>query len=103
MRTRSLLMPAGVCAAIFSVLAAGQAPRRQRLNPVIGLLEQNKPVFGVYAPSSSPPGGRRSTGSAQASATGSSQTPGRADIGAPGGAPPALKRPLDLAREALAY
>jgi 2-keto-3-deoxy-L-rhamnonate aldolase RhmA len=103
MRSPSLVMAAGVCAAVFSVLTAGQAPRRQRLNPVIDLLEQNKPVFGVYAPSSSPTGGRRSTGSGQASATGSSQTPGRADIGASGVAPPALKQPLDLAREALAY
>jgi 4-hydroxy-2-oxoheptanedioate aldolase len=37
-------------------LAVGQAQTHKRLNPVIALLEQNKPVFGVYAPSN---GGRR--------------------------------------------
>jgi len=35
---------------------AGLAQRTPRLNPVIALLEDNKPVFGVYAPSN---GGRR--------------------------------------------
>jgi 4-hydroxy-2-oxoheptanedioate aldolase len=43
-------------AAVLGALAAGQAQQRQRLNPVIALLEQNKPVFGVYAPAN---GGRR--------------------------------------------
>ena len=38
-------------------LALGQAQTHTRLNPVIALLEQNKPVFGVYAPSNG--GGRR--------------------------------------------
>jgi len=38
-------------------LAIGQAQQRKRLNPVIALVEQNKPVFGVYAPSNG--GGRR--------------------------------------------
>jgi len=40
-------------------LVAGQAPRTGRLNPVIELLEQKKPVFGLYAPSNrrgGPPG-----------------------------------------------
>jgi 4-hydroxy-2-oxoheptanedioate aldolase len=59
-----------------------QAPRRQRLNPVIELLEQKKPVFGLYAPSN-----RR--------------------FGGPGGAAPATpapqKTPLELAKEAVAY
>jgi 2-keto-3-deoxy-L-rhamnonate aldolase RhmA len=55
---------------------AGQTPTRQRLNPVIQLLEQNQPVFGVYWPSNG--GGRR------------------------GGETPA--RPAsDLAKDALAY
>lgn len=31
-------------------LAFGQAPR-VRLNPLVGLLEQKQPVFGLYAPS----------------------------------------------------
>src|ERR1043166_7104517 len=37
-------------------LAGAQPQYHKRLNPVIALLEQNKPVFGVYAPSN---GGRR--------------------------------------------
>jgi 2-keto-3-deoxy-L-rhamnonate aldolase RhmA len=59
---------------------AGQAQTRQRLNPMIDLLEQKKPVFGVYWPGN--PQGRR------------------------GGPPPAdavMKPPADWAREALAY
>ena len=61
---------------VASGLAGGQAPpSHKRLNPVIALLEQNKPVFGVYAPSN---GGRRGE--------------------------PAMARPaLDLAKDALAY
>jgi len=60
--------------------AGGLPPQAARLNPVIELLEQKKPVFGVYNPSN--PTGR-----------------GR-------GAPPAdasMKPPGELAREALAY
>jgi 4-hydroxy-2-oxoheptanedioate aldolase len=58
--------------------------QRQRLNPVIQLLEQHKPVFGLYAPSNG--GGRRaSTGSGQVAA------------------PPPAKTPIELARDALAY
>jgi 4-hydroxy-2-oxoheptanedioate aldolase len=56
-------------------LAVGQAPSHKRLNPVIALLEQNKPVFGVYAPSN---GGRR-------------------------GEPVAARPAIDLAKDALAY
>jgi 2-keto-3-deoxy-L-rhamnonate aldolase RhmA len=103
MRSRWLVMRISVCAVGLSVLAAGQAPGRQRLNPVIELLEHNKPVFGVYAPSSFPSGGGRSTGPGQAPSTGSRQTRGRAEIGAPAVAPPEPKQPVDLAREALAY
>jgi 4-hydroxy-2-oxoheptanedioate aldolase len=64
---------------VLTVVAVPHA-QRQRLNPVIQLLEQHKPVFGLYAPSNG--GGRRG----------------------PGGevAPPA--RPaIELARDALAY
>jgi 2-keto-3-deoxy-L-rhamnonate aldolase RhmA len=60
---------------VVTGLAVGQAPAHKRLNPVIALLEQNKPVFGVYAPSN---GGRRGE--------------------------PAVARPaIDLAKDALAY
>ena len=56
------------------------AQKRQRMNPVIELLEQHKPVFGVYWPSN--PQGRR---------------------GAPPPADVAPKPPAELARQALAY
>jgi 2-keto-3-deoxy-L-rhamnonate aldolase RhmA len=56
------------------------AQKRQRMNPVIELLEQRKPVFGVYWPSN--PQGRRGA-------------PPPTDV------PP--KQPGELAREALAY
>jgi 2-keto-3-deoxy-L-rhamnonate aldolase RhmA len=58
-------------------VAAVAHGQRQRLNPVIQLLEQHTPVFGLYAPSNG--GGRR-------------------------GAPPAPVRPaIELAKDALAY
>ena len=68
---------------------AAQTARKPRLNPVIELLEQKKPVFGLYAPSNrrGGPGGR----------------------GAPGGAPAAApapapeKSPAELAKEAVTY
>jgi 2-keto-3-deoxy-L-rhamnonate aldolase RhmA len=59
---------------------AGQAQTRHRLNPMIDLLEQKKPLFGVYWPGN--PQGRR------------------------GGPPPAdaiVKPPSEWAKEALAY
>ena len=43
-------------AGLIVSLSAGQAPKKLHRNPIIALLEQNKPVFGVYAPSN---GGRR--------------------------------------------
>jgi 4-hydroxy-2-oxoheptanedioate aldolase len=60
-----------------SVLA--DSPKQQRLNPVIGLLEQNKPVMGLYAPSNRAHG------------------PGAA------AAPATHKSPLELAKETVAY
>jgi 4-hydroxy-2-oxoheptanedioate aldolase len=71
----AVLSIVGSVLVVATGLAAGQAPPHKRLNPVIALLEQNKPVFGVYAPSN---GGRRGE--------------------------PAMARPaLDLAKDALAY
>src|SRR5580765_7459854 len=52
----AVLSIVGSVLAIATGLAVGQAPPHKRLNPIIALLEQNKPVFGVYAPSN---GGRR--------------------------------------------
>lgn len=68
---------------MVSGLGLAQAPKRQRLNPVIDLLEQKKPVMGLYAPSNRRGGG-----------------PGG---GAPTTPPPPAKSPLDLAKEAVAY
>jgi len=71
----AVLSIVGSVLAVATALAVGQTPPHKRLNPVIALLEQNKPVFGVYAPSN---GGRRGE--------------------------PAMARPaIDLARDALAY
>jgi 2-keto-3-deoxy-L-rhamnonate aldolase RhmA len=84
--------------ALVTGLVVAQAPKRPRLNPVIELLEQKKPVFGLYAPSNRRAGGPAGQG-----------RPG----GAPGGAPatsttpaaPAAptKTPVELAKEAVAY
>jgi 4-hydroxy-2-oxoheptanedioate aldolase len=75
---RGVPLAAGIAA--LAVTSVTGAAGRQRLNPVIELLEQGKPVFGVYAPSPYPPGRR--------------------------GSPPPTTRPkppIELAREALAY
>lgn len=75
MRTRIVAVAAGMAA--FGVLTLAQP--KGRLNPMIELLEQKKPVFGLYAPSA-PRAGR-----------------GGATAPAP------VKTPADLAKEALAY
>jgi 2-keto-3-deoxy-L-rhamnonate aldolase RhmA len=79
--TRAVALAAGIAALTASTLTSpAGAAGRQRLNPVIDLLEQGKAVFGVYAPNPYPPGRR--------------------------GAPPPTtppKQPMELAREALAY
>jgi 4-hydroxy-2-oxoheptanedioate aldolase len=72
----SALSPVALVAAVVS-LAAVTAAQRQRLNPVIQLLEQHKPVFGLYAPSNG--GGRR------------------------GGEAPPPRPAIELARDAVAY
>jgi len=64
-------------------LLIAQATGRQRMNPVIDLLEEGKPVFGLYAPSN-----RRGRGGA-AAATPAPDTP--------------AKTPLELAKDGLAY
>ena len=78
MRSRSLVTAVTLAIALLHLV--GQAQTRQRLNPMIDLLEQKKPLFGVYWPAN--PQGRR------------------------GGPPPAdavMKSPAEWAREALAY
>jgi len=82
---RLLLTLVGMAAMTGLVMAQGTS---QRLNPVIELLIQKKPVFGLYAPSN--------------------RRPGRP--GVPGGAPGAAaapeappKSPTELANDAVAY
>jgi len=69
-----------IAALVLAALNAGldAQPEKHRMNPVIDLLEQGKPVFGLYAPSN-----RRGRGAAAADAP--------------------VKTPLELARDALAY
>ena len=86
MRIRGLLLVAGL--ALLVVGVAAQPARKPRLNPVIELLEQKKPVFGLYAPSNrrGRPGGPGAPGAAAAPAT-----------------PVPDKTPAELARDAVAY
>lgn len=78
MRTRSMILMLGI--AMTGSAALAEAPQQQRLNPVIGLLEQSKSVMGLYAPSNRRPGGRNATA-----------------------APAPQKSSLDLAKETVAY
>jgi 2-keto-3-deoxy-L-rhamnonate aldolase RhmA len=96
MLSRSLSHAMGGFVVLLAV-GGGQEPPRQRFNPIIELLEQKKPVFGVYAPGAGPAGarGRASTAPARA--------PGRGEGAAANAAPPPARQPIDLAREALAY
>jgi hypothetical protein len=97
---RSRLLGVAVVVALVAALmgfAAAQAQSRKRLNPVIGLLEQKQPVFGLYAPSA---GGRGNRGGGAPAAAAGGGT------GAPATPPPApapVKPPIDLAKETLAY
>ena len=82
MRPRSLLVSFAVVWSLLTLVAGGQAQQRQRLNNVIDLLEHKQPVFGVYAPSN---------------------VTGRVRAGTAAPAPAAVKTPMELAKEALAY
>jgi 4-hydroxy-2-oxoheptanedioate aldolase len=86
-RNRFLFAVAGV--ALLTGLVVAQAPKKRgpRLNPVIELLEQGKPVFGLYAPSNRRPGGRGGPGGTAA---------------APPATPAPQKTPLELAKDAVA-
>ena len=87
MRNRVNVALVGVALLSGLALVQAQSPaRRQRLNPMIELLEQRKPVFGLYAPSNRRFGGRGPGGAA------APQTP-----------PSPQKTPLELAQEAVAY
>jgi 2-keto-3-deoxy-L-rhamnonate aldolase RhmA len=82
MRSHPSSVVAVLATALFNLVVAGQAQQRHRLNNVIDLLEQKKPVFGVYAPSNAS---------------------GRGRAGAPAPAPVVARQPMELAKEALAY
>jgi 4-hydroxy-2-oxoheptanedioate aldolase len=71
-------------AALTTVGGFALTQGQRRLNPVIELLAQHKPVFGVYAPSNRRPGGR---GGAQQPTT----------------TPEPTKTPAELAKDALGY
>lgn len=79
-RVRSILTLAALTLPCGAA-AAQSAPAPRRLNPIIELLEQKQPVFGVYAPAN--------------------RRPGRGGTPAPDAPPP--KTPMQLAQEALAY
>jgi 4-hydroxy-2-oxoheptanedioate aldolase len=84
-RNKTLMMTAA--AALLGGVALLQAAQaKPRFNPVIGLLEQGKPVFGLYAPSNRRFGGQAGPGGGAAAQP----------------APP-QKSAAELAREALAF
>lgn len=97
---RNRVAVAFAATALATGLGAAQTPK-PRLNPVIELLSQKKPVFGLYAPSNRRPGGR---GGAPGTAA-----PGAGARGAGAAAPAASandapqKSPAELAAEAVAY
>ena len=102
MRIRSLLaLAAPLLVALFGAgsTAAAQSPH---LNPLVDLLQQKKPVFGLYAPANprgrggrgGPPGTPGAAGAAGTAAAAAAQ---------PAPQPAAQKTPAELARDAVAY
>jgi 2-keto-3-deoxy-L-rhamnonate aldolase RhmA len=83
-------------AAMVTGLVLAQAPK-QRLNPVIELIEQKKPAFGLYLPSNRRAGMRPGAPGAPAGA------PGAGAQAAPAAADAPHKTPAELAAEAVAY
>ena len=83
----SAAVAAGVVAVVCGGVAQGQSPR---LNPMIELLQQKKPIFGLATPTAGG-GGRRGGGGNAATA------------GQPAAPAPAPRTPLDLAKDVLAH
>src|SRR5262245_42123903 len=48
---KSRLVLALVLLAVTGMIVIGQTKGKQHLNPMVDLLQQHKPVFGIYAPS----------------------------------------------------
>lgn len=87
--TRIVIAGILTCAAV----SVGEGQKRTHLNPMIELHAQKKPLFGLYAPSN--PRGRGNRGGAPGGAAATPQTPPAA--------PPVLKTPAELVKDALAY
>ena len=92
MRARMKLAAVGM--ALIGAVAVGQGQKKAHLNPLIELHTQKKPIFGLYAPSN--PRGRGNRGGAAGAAGATAPV-------TPAPAPPVLKTPAELAKEALAY
>ena len=75
----------------------GLHQEQRRFNPVVELLAQKKPVFGMYAPSN-PRAGRGGRGAAQAGTASAATTPPVATVPAP-----TPKTPTELAKDAVDY
>jgi 2-keto-3-deoxy-L-rhamnonate aldolase RhmA len=73
--------------AAVTLIGGTAEAQKSRLNPLVELLSQNKPAFGVYAPAN-PRAGRGGRGAAPA---------------ADAPPPPPAKTPLQLAQDAVAY
>ncbi len=85
-----------ILAAIVAVGNLGQGQGQRRLNPMIELLSQKKPVFGLYAPSNP-----RARGGAGVIRPGAAPAPATPPVSAaPPPSPP--KTPAQLAQDALA-
>jgi 2-keto-3-deoxy-L-rhamnonate aldolase RhmA len=87
---RSQMALAAVGVSVLGTLAFGQQTAGH-LNPMIDLHVQNKPIFGLYAPSNPRPRGNRG-GAAAATAAVTPPPPA-----------PTPKTPAELAKDALAY
>ena len=83
----------------------GMHQESRRFNPVVDLLAQKKPAFGLYAPSNPRVGGRGrgAPGAAQAGAAGAAGASGAAAAASAAAPTTPPKTPAELARDAVAY
>ena len=94
MRARGTIAIAVVAGVVLGASASGQSGRH--LNPMVDLLKDGKPVFGVQPPfGGGRGGGNRPGGGAAAGATGAPATPPPA--------PAPARTPLDVAKDILAH
>jgi 2-keto-3-deoxy-L-rhamnonate aldolase RhmA len=82
MRSEFIMLIAGATLTAGGIGLTFADAQKQRLNPVIGLIEQNQPVMGLYAPSNRRPGGPNASKDAP---------------------PLPQKAPAELAKETVAY